>query len=179
LDRTLDQILELTRADIGSIHFVEPNRERLSLILTRGALKDFIYAEECIPLREYICGETACTGRLFSSPDLAVEPRLDRFACLDERFGSLVSIPLKSQARILGVFTIYAKRPNAFSGIDEDFLILLGHHLGVSIENTQLYARTRELAITEERGLIAQEIHDGIAQSLTYLNLETNELQVL
>ena len=174
LDRTLDQILELTGADIGSVHLIEPNnRDQLNLISTRGASKGFIYAEKCIPVRECICGKTACTGQLISSPNLAVEPRLERTACRDEQFGSLISIPLKSLARVLGVFTIYAKRPYAFSDIDEDFLILLGRYLGVAIENAQLYAQTRELAIMEQRGLIAQEIHDGVAQSLAYLNLET------
>jgi two-component system nitrate/nitrite sensor histidine kinase NarX len=75
--------------------------------------------------------------------------------------------------------TIYAKRPHAFKTTDQEFLVLVGRQIGVAIENAQLYARTRELAVTEERNLIARDIHDGIAQNLAYLNLETKKLETL
>jgi len=90
-----------------------------------------------------------------------------------------VSLPLTSKERALGILTLYAKRPQAFTGADQDLLTLVGRQIGVAVENAQLSARMRELAVLEERGLIAQEIHDGIAQSLAYLNLEAMKLQHL
>jgi len=176
---TLDQLLALTEADIGSVHVLEPKSGSLKLIASRGVSQGFIYAEECIPIGDCLCGEAAQTGELVSSPDLSAEPRLSRAACRDERFGSMISIPLKSRDRVLGILTIYAKRPHRFSEMDRELLALVGHQIGVAVENAQLYARTRELAVLEERGLIAQEIHDGIAQSLAYLNLETKRLEEL
>jgi two-component system nitrate/nitrite sensor histidine kinase NarX len=176
---TLDQLLTLTEADIGSVHVLDPRSGSLKLIASRGVSQGFIYAEECIPVGDCLCGEAAQTGELVSSPDLSAEPRLSRSACRDERFGSVVSIPLKSRDRVLGILTIYAKRPHCFSEMDRELLVLVGRQIGVAIENAQLYARTRELAVLEERGLIAQEIHDGIAQSLAYLNLETKRLEKL
>lgn len=176
---TLDQLLALTEADIGSVHALDPKSGSLKLIASLGVSQGFIYAEECIPVGDCLCGEAAQTGELVSSPDLSAEPRLSRAACRDERFGSIVSIPLKSRDRVLGILTIYAKRPHRFSEMDRELLVLVGHQIGVAVENAQLYERTRELAVLEERGLIAQEIHDGIAQSLAYLNLETKRLEDL
>jgi len=176
---TLDQLLELTGADIGSVHILEPKTDHLKLIASRGISREFIYAEDCIPVGDCLCGRVAQTGELVSSPDLSTEVRLTRAACRDEPFGSVVSIPLKSRDRVLGIMTVYAKRPHAFMKTDQEFLVLVGRQIGVAIENAQLYARTRELAVAEERNMIAREIHDGIAQNLAYLNLEAKKLEDL
>ena len=53
----------------------------------------------------------------------------------------------------------------------------LGQHLGIAIENQRLVAREKEMAISEERNLLAQELHDSIAQSLAFLNLQAQMLQ--
>ncbi len=179
LNHVLDQLLSLTEADMGSIHLLEPESGSLKLVASRGVSKGFVCAERRIPVGECLCGEAARTGELVASGDLTAEPRLVRSACRDEKFGSVVSLPLKSRDRSLGILTIYARRPHSFSDMDQKLLVLVGCQVGVAIENAQLYARMRELAVLEERGLIAQEIHDGIAQSLAYLNLETKRLEAL
>ncbi|MEK6683913.1 MAG: GAF domain-containing protein [Nitrospirota bacterium] len=179
LGGTLDQLLELTGAEIGSVHILEPKTHHLKLIVSRGVSRGFIVADECIPIGDCLCGRVAQTGELISSPDLSTDIRLTRSACRDERFGSVVSIPLKSRERVLGVMTIYAKHPHAFKAMDQEFLVLVGRQIGVAIENAQLYAHIQEIAVLQERGLIAREIHDGIAQNLAYLNLETKKLEDL
>lgn len=179
LGGTLDQLLELTGADIGSVHILESKTHQLKLISSRGISQGFVYAENCIPVGDCLCGRVAQSGELISSPDLSAEIRLTRSACRDEPFGSVISIPLKSRDRVLGIMTIYAKRPHAFKTMDQEFLVLVGRQIGVAIENAQLYAGAREVAVMEERNLIAREIHDGIAQNLAYLNLETKKLEDL
>ncbi|MEW6325562.1 MAG: ATP-binding protein, partial [Nitrospirota bacterium] len=146
---------------------------------SRGVSRDFICAERCIPLGECLCGQAAMTGALVSSPDVAAEPRLVRAACRNERFGSVASIPLTAGERTLGVLTVYAARPGAFSSLNHETLALVGRHIGVAVDNAQLYARAREQAVAEERGFMAREIHDGIAQSLAYLNLQVRQLKEL
>jgi two-component system nitrate/nitrite sensor histidine kinase NarX len=52
----------------------------------------------------------------------------------------------------------------------------LGQLLGTAIENLRLAAREREMAISEERNLVAQGLHDSIAQGLNFLNLQVQML---
>ena len=53
----------------------------------------------------------------------------------------------------------------------------LGQHLGVAHPGAgRLASRDRELAIAEERNMLAQELHDSIAQALAFLNLQTQML---
>ena len=179
LDETLNELLALTEADIGTIHVLKADAGDLQLYASRGVSPGFIKAEECIPPPDCLCGTAASEGRIVSSPDMEADSRLTRMACRNENIGSVISIPLRSRERVMGVLTLYSKRTQAFSEADEQLLSLVGHQIGVAIENAQLYARTRELAVLEERGLIAREIHDGIAQSLAYLNLETKKLEDL
>ena len=42
----------------------------------------------------------------------------------------------------------------------------------LAVENASLYARSQGLAVAEERGRLAQEIHDGLAQGLTAISLQ-------
>lgn len=179
LQTTLAELLMLTGADMGSIHLLDPATHSLKLAASQGISKGFVCAERRIPIGDCLCGEAARTGRLIVSEDLMTDPRLVRPACREEKFGSVVSIPLTSRERPLGILTLYAARSHAFSDTDHTLLTLVGRHIGVAVENAQLSARMRELAVMEERGLIAQEIHDGIAQSLAYLNLETSKLHQL
>lgn len=46
----------------------------------------------------------------------------------------------------------------------------------VEVKNKELAALDREMAVFEERNLLAQELHDSIAQSLAYLNIQVQLL---
>jgi len=179
LQDALTHLLSLTGADMGSIHVLDPATHSLKLAASLGVSGGFVCAERRIPIGDCLCGEAARTGQLIVSENLMTDPRLVRPACREEKFGSVVSIPLTAKERTLGILTLYKKQPHAVSDLDHALLTLMGRHIGVAVENAQLSARMRELAVVEERGLIAQEIHDGIAQSLAYLNLETLKLRTL
>jgi two-component system nitrate/nitrite sensor histidine kinase NarX len=45
------------------------------------------------------------------------------------------------------------------------------------VQTQRLAAREKEMAISEERNLLAQELHDSIAQSLAFLNLQAQMLE--
>ena len=47
----------------------------------------------------------------------------------------------------------------------------------MAIENQRLRAREKELAVSEERNLLAQDLHDSIAQGLAFLNIQVQLLQ--
>ena len=46
----------------------------------------------------------------------------------------------------------------------------------VEVKNRELAALDKEMAVFEERNLLAQELHDSIAQSLAYLNIQVQLL---
>jgi two-component system nitrate/nitrite sensor histidine kinase NarX len=179
LNMVLDQLLELTGAETGAIHVTEDGTGDLRLAARRG-LSEHFWQRECrIPNGACLCGGSASGDEPLVVNDLLNDPRLERPACLDERIGALVAVPFRSRGRSFGLLTLYARAPGAFAGVDRMLLHAIGLHLGAAIDNALWGAAMRESAIADERHVIASELHDGVAQSLAYLNLQVRRVQDL
>jgi signal transduction histidine kinase len=88
-------------------------------------------------------------------------------------------LPLFKEGQLQMIIGAESLRQTPFESKREEFLTIAGGQLLVALENMRLAEQTIQLAATAERGRIAREIHDGIAQ-LTYmlsLNAETCAVQ--
>lgn len=54
----------------------------------------------------------------------------------------------------------------------------LGQHMGTAIENLRLAELDQQMAVSQERNLMAQNLHDSIAQTLSFVNLQVQMLEV-
>lgn len=89
-------------------------------------------------------------------------------------FPSHVSVPLRSGERVVGCLCV-ASRALRSAGPDElEFLSGLANQATIAIEKARLHRRVKDLARLEERERIAEDLHDGIIQSIyaTGLGLE-------
>src|SRR5690606_8306973 len=98
-------------------------------------------------------------------------------ACNRENFHSIAAIPIRSKQNMLGLFNLFFDTVRVLPPGEVRLLESVGLHLGTAIENQRLVAREKEMAISEERNLLAQELHDSIAQSLAFLNIQVQMLQ--
>lgn len=88
-------------------------------------------------------------------------------------------LPLRIGDHVQLILGAESRRSTPFTLQHEHFLTIAGTQLLVALDNIRLTEQTVELAANAERGRIAREIHDGIAQ-LTYmlsLQAETSEAQ--
>ncbi|MBO0781552.1 MAG: histidine kinase dimerization/phosphoacceptor domain-containing protein, partial [Ktedonobacteraceae bacterium] len=93
----------------------------------------------------------------------------------EERGIARLYLPFYREGQIQMIIGAESWRQTPFDSKQENFLVLAGAQLLLALDNIRLTEQTVELAATAERGRIAREIHDGIAQ-LTYmlsLNAET------
>ncbi len=84
-------------------------------------------------------------------------------------------LPLFKEQQVQMIIGAESQRQTPFDRKSEEFITIAGGQLLVALDNLRLAEQTIQLAATAERGRIAREIHDGIAQ-LTYmlsLNAET------
>jgi two-component system nitrate/nitrite sensor histidine kinase NarX len=96
--------------------------------------------------------------------------------CIREGFATASAFNVRYNRQQVGVFNLYFRERRAVSEQERDLLETLGQHLGVAVENQRLRSRERELAVSEERNLLAQELHDSIAQGLAFLNIQAQLL---
>ena len=87
------------------------------------------------------------------------------------------SFAISTQSRLLGVFNLHFRQPRIFTRQQQQLLETLGQNLAVALDNQRLAAKARELAVLEERNLVAQGLHDSIAQGLSFLNLQAQMLE--
>jgi two-component system nitrate/nitrite sensor histidine kinase NarX len=84
--------------------------------------------------------------------------------------------PLKTGQHILGALCVGSRKLEAFTADSEALLFRLANIAAIAIENARLYAQAERAASLEERQCIAAEIHDGLAQTLSFLKLMAGQI---
>jgi two-component system nitrate/nitrite sensor histidine kinase NarX len=175
-ESVLDKIIKLIGAKGGVIRVADEKHERLKVVSAQGVSQSFLDEETYLDVGVCFCGEIAKEG-ISANADLTVplnKPMLH--SCSKEGFKSVVSIPIRSHSKQVGVLNLFFNDVVILPPGDLKLLEALGLHLGIAIENYRLISKEKELAIVEERNLLAQELHDNIAQSLAFLNIQTQLL---
>lgn len=79
-------------------------------------------------------------------------------------------------ANVKGICTLFYQTRRPLSSPHMRLMESFSTHLAVAIENARLSARDEQFAIVQERQLFSQGLHDSIAQTLSFLNLQTQFL---
>lgn len=82
-------------------------------------------------------------------------------------------LPFKKEDQVYMVIGAEMSRKTPLEERQENFLIIAGTQLMMALENLLLTEQAAELAAAAERGRIAREIHDGIAQLIYMLSLSS------
>ncbi len=174
----LDKVMSLLDAQAGLVRFVDAEGGTLRIGVQRNLSDEFLRCEMNLAVGDCLCGGAAAEGLAVSSA-LAIRGEPVRWmACRDkEGFASMVAIPICSKHQTLGVFNLFFYSARKLGANEVRLLETIGQHLGVAIENQRLVEREKEMAVSEERNLLAAELHDSIAQSLAFLNIQAQMLQ--
>lgn len=111
--------------------------------------------------RALLCGNDEC---LNSCAIVAVPFRVSHIAA-----------PLRVGNRVIGELCVGNQKSRAFSTDSASLLTKLADSAAIALENARLYERAERVAMLEERQRIAAEMHDGVAQTLSYLDLKAVE----
>lgn len=88
-------------------------------------------------------------------------------------------LPIFREGQLYMILGAESTRQTPFEKQQEDFLRTTGAQLVVALENIRLTEQTVELAAVAERGRLAREIHDGVAQLVYMLSLNTETCAAL
>jgi PAS domain S-box-containing protein len=90
----------------------------------------------------------------------------------------LLGVPIFSKDRLLGALYLADKQDGSnFAESDQQLVEMLALHAAIALENARLYEQTQRLAILEERERFAQDLHDGIIQSIYGVGLSLDQVR--
>ncbi|MBI1395285.1 MAG: HAMP domain-containing protein [Betaproteobacteria bacterium] len=169
----LHPIIMSFAADAGAVRLKHSADSALSIVVSEGLPPGFLDVETCAHAASCDCGLTAGVA---TPAEHDGAPQVGTRACRSFGYESTGVFPIRVGGRIAGVFNLYFTEPRALEQRERRLLEVLGRHLGTALESERLRSSEKELAVSEERNLIARELHDSIAQSLAFLNLQTQML---
>jgi two-component system nitrate/nitrite sensor histidine kinase NarX len=89
----------------------------------------------------------------------------------------VVSIPIHDQGRHYGVLLIELHGNDTLEEWQKRLLETVASHIALAINMAENASQSRMIALSEERGVIARELHDSLAQSLSYLKIQVSRLE--
>jgi len=93
--------------------------------------------------------------------------------------GSLISVPLAEGGRVYGVMPITVPPGQRLDPWQLKLAEAVGRHIGTALATARRAEERHRIALLEERSVIARELHDSLAQSLSYLKIQVTRLQAL
>lgn len=171
------RVKEAAGAKAGAVRLYSTVSEELFLSVQEGLSSEFEAREAALRCGECICGEVMLRGNPAVLDTRQPPPGMTLRNCIREGFATASAFTISHNKRTLGVFNLYFDHGRPFEQTEVLLLETLGQHLGVAVENQRLKSREKELAVSEERNLLAQELHDSIAQGLAFLNIQVQLLQ--
>lgn len=173
----LERIKLALGADGGAVRLYKEDTQKLSLVTHAGLSEEFIAREQELNCGECLCGEVIQSGTpaVFDTVNPPKGMKLGN--CIREGFATATAFNILQGKRRLGVYNLYFLKTHTVSAQEKSLLETIGQHLGVAIENQRLQTRETDLAVFQERNLLAQELHDSIAQGLAFLNIQAQLLQ--
>ncbi|MFY3548361.1 type IV pili methyl-accepting chemotaxis transducer N-terminal domain-containing protein [Achromobacter insolitus] len=175
-DGFLRRVMLQFDAEGGSIRALDPNNEKLNLMVAVGLSDELVESEHCMQVNDCYCGVATRQAGVIVIQDFRQSPPSMELNCQREGFASVAVFRIVTRDEVLGSYSLHFRQQRRLAPAESQLLETLGQHLGVALDNRRLSAQARQLAVERERGLVAQGLHDSLAQGLNFLNLQLQML---
>ena len=171
------QVRRVARADASAVRWSDESNQRYLMLASDCLPQQLVDAEQCLPAGGCFCGQrqgdAATRVIAIRSADPAKKP--DQY----ERAGfeTVIAVPVRLHERMVGELNLFYRSAATLSDEDRTLLETLASHLAGAIESQRAGALEREAAVAEERGLLARELHDSIAQGLSFQKIQVGLLR--
>ena len=170
------QVRRVSGADAAAVRWSNEANERYVLLAGDGLPLAMAEGEQCVRTGSCLCGQPKGQARTRVIPITAsTEVALPH--CRDAGFQTMATIPVQMHQRLLGEVDLFFRSHVEINDGLRDLLDAMARHLASGMESLRAAALEREAAVAEERGLLARELHDSIAQSLAFLKIQTQLLR--
>lgn len=182
------QIRRISGADAVAIRWSDEANARYVLLASDCLPEVMAREERCVLSGSCLCGAKVEAGvapqiriipiqASLRDQALHAEGRAVKDHCHRAGYTTLVTVPLGMHSRVLGEIELFFRGEPHFSEEERGLFEVLASHLAGAMESLRAAAMNRESAVAGERQLLAQELHDSIAQSLAFLKIQMQLLR--
>jgi signal transduction histidine kinase len=177
LDRVLHQLAasarELVGARYAAIGVPEPEGDEFARFVTVGMSDELVASLGPLPRTHGLLDAMLRDPSPYRTADITQDRRFRGWwPAAHPQMRSFLGVPIVSAGDVIGAIYLTDKRDGpAFTAGDEAAVVLLASHAAIAIDQARLFEDSRELALVQERGRLARELHDAMSQSLFSLQL--------
>lgn len=176
----LESIIGTVNATAGVVRLFSPDGRTLRIIGSAGLSAEL--QEEAENFVELDCevNENATFGHVIHASDISSCDSRQSCRHSSCRFQSLVAAPIESPNSPdapLGILTVYFDVPRESSRRVMNSIAAFTELMGASIEHTRINRKTSRMERIAARQEIANDVHDSLAQTLTYARMRVSMLR--
>jgi len=165
----------IARADAITVRWSDDGNRHYLMLAQEGLPPLMSAKEQCLPSGQCGCGQAATSA---ATRTIAIHAAGMTFGhCARAGFETMLAVPVKLHHRVLGEINLFYRRAHELDDEERSLIETLASHLAAGIESLRAAAADRESAVAGERALLAQELHDSIAQSLAFLKIQVELLR--
>ncbi len=177
LQSLLDAAVNILDADKGALMVWNEAHDRLVARATHGFDPSNVSKLSFAP-GQGVTGSVALCGEPIIVLDVDADARVTREIVESEHIQSFIQVPIKVGGEVFGVFSVDYIHPHPIAAQEKRLLISLAQRAALAIQNAQIYEKTQERAIAEERSRLARDLHDAVTQTLFSASLIAEALPV-
>ena len=165
------RLMRIARADGVAVRWSDQANQRFVMLASSGLSPAMVQDEQCLHAGDCHCAAVVSTPQL-RVISIRAEAPTPLQHCAKAGFSTVVNVPIRLHERVLGEVDLFFHAKVEPSAAERTLLEALNSHLASAMDNLRLKALEQEAAVSQERHLIARELHDSIAQSLAFLKIQ-------
>lgn len=171
----LEKVMILANAPAASIHLINQDGRQVDNIVSVNVPTALLDIVNSTYIKSYLSSNDAEPQVMTINP----VHHLTADSNTPPEYDPLIVYPIQSKDKISGLLTFYFpyEQNRQTDPVELPLIRLLCNQLSNIFENYRLGLKAQQYAVLEERNLMAQGLHDSIAQSLSFLNIQLQMLK--
>lgn len=179
LQTILDSARELTDAEIGALGVPKAPGLPMAHFVTSGLPKGTQMPAPHPPTGMGVLRVILGEGGTVRITDVQQHPDFEGYPQSHPPISSFLGVPIQINGQIMGnLYLANKRRGEGFTEQDQQLIEMLATHAAVVLQILRYHEKTQELAILNERTMIARQLEDHVLQAMYGVGLLLNHLDL-
>ncbi len=176
LTRFLAIMMRLSKGKAGVVRALTSDGGYLRLVGSIGLSPALQNKERYMQVECGICGQAISSQTSRMDSVLTACNKQVRHLYSAQQCQTVYAIPLRHKGKVLGVYNLFMSGEKTLPPDIGYLFNSISEHLGMALENARLTRENMRISLMNERTMLANQIHDSLAQTLAYAKMRLTVL---